>query len=94
MATIQDINSSIIAGHFDNDQLDSIIMAIKFARSQLTKENTRSMVLGSRVEFVNPRSGRVVVGNVVKVARKFISVREPASMTTWRVPANMLKVAE
>jgi len=35
MATIQDINSTIIAGSFTNEQLDSIAMAIKFARNQL-----------------------------------------------------------
>lgn len=91
MATIQEINSTIISGQFTNDQLDSIVMAIKFARSQLVKQNTGKMVVGTKVKFVNSRTGAVVIGDVSKVNRKFIVVR--SGLSNWRVPANMLEAA-
>jgi hypothetical protein len=49
MATIQEINSTIISGQFTNEQLDSITMAIKFARNQLAQKNKFTMVT-SRID--------------------------------------------
>jgi len=89
MVTVQEINTSIIQGNFTNEQLDAIIMAVKFARNQIIHKNTGSMVLGTKVKFTNPRTGALVIGDVTKVARKFITVR--TGMTSWRVPANMLE---
>lgn len=91
MATIQDINSTIIAGAFTNEQLDSIMMAVKFARNQLATKNKFSFRAGSKVKFVSSRDGQTVFGDVTKVNRKFILVK--SGMTTWRVPANMLEAA-
>ena len=87
-ATIQDVNSAIMFGSFTNDQLDSILAAIKYRRSQLTRENKRSIMLGDVVKFTHPRTGRVHQGNVVKINIKNVKVRE--GITTWNVPANML----
>lgn len=91
MATIQEINSSIIHGTFTNDQLDSIIMAIKFARVQIAKQNKFTLVRGSKVKFTSNRTGQTVIGEVTDIKRKFIHVR--SGMTNWRVPANMLSAA-
>jgi hypothetical protein len=96
MATIQEINSTIISGQFTNEQLDSITMAIKFARNQLAQKNKFTMVRGSKVKFVSSRSGKTVLGTVEKVNRKFIIVRENTGSMfgmQWRVPANMLEAA-
>jgi len=90
--SIQQINSQIMFGSFTNEQLNSIVGAIKYRRAQVAKENKRSIVLGNVVEFVNPRSGRKHQGNVVKINIKNVKVRE--GNTTWTVPANMLTVAE
>ena len=87
MATIQEINSTIIGGAFTNDQLDSIMAAVKFARGQIVQKNKYSLVVGTSVKFTG-RQGQTVIGNVQKVNRKFIIVR--SGMTNWRVPANML----
>jgi len=92
MATIQEINSTIIAGQFTNDQLDSIVMAVKFARNQLTQQNRGSMVIGTTVKFTG-KTGRTTIGNVKKVARKFVTV-DCGAGGLWRVPANMLSPAE
>ena len=88
MATIQEINSSIMFGDFTNEQLDSILMAVKFARGQLVKQARTTLVKGSKVKFTSTRTGQLVVGEVVEVKRKYIHVRSGA--TTWRVPGNML----
>lgn len=90
MATIQEINSTIIGGSFTNEQLDSIMMAVKFARNQLATMNKFTFRAGSKVKFVG-RQGETVFGDVTKVNRKFILVK--SGMTTWRVPANMLTAA-
>ena len=91
MSTIQEINASIIGGSFTNEQLDSIAMAIKFARNQLATKAKFTLVKGTSVKFTNSRSGQTVLGTVEKVNRKFIIVR--SGLTNWRVPANMLSAA-
>ena len=89
--SIQDVNSAIMFGSFTNEQLDSIIAAIKYRRAQVARENKRSIMLGDVVKFVNPRSGRTHQGNVVKINIKNVKVKE--GFTTWTVPANMLQIA-
>mgnify|MGYP003344996428 len=93
MTTIQEINSTIISGQFTNDQLNSIAMAIKFARNQLGQQNKFALTLGSQVKFVSSRSGQTVFATVQKINRKFVIVKEngKAYGGTWRVPANMLE---
>lgn len=92
MTTINDINQTIIRGDFTNEQLDSIVMAIKFARNMLIKQNKKSMWVGDTVKFTSSRSGETVLGTVQKINRKFIVVRENGNRNlTWRVPANMLE---
>jgi len=96
MTTLQNINSAIVSGKFTNDELNQIVDALKFARNQITRKNTGSLVVGTRVRFTNSRSGATVYGTVDKVNRKFIHVRETNPGTlggVWRVPASMLSVA-
>jgi hypothetical protein len=89
MATIQEINSTIMFGSFTNDQLVSIIDAIKFRRGQLSRENKRSITIGSQVKFFNSKQGISNVGTVKKIAIKFVTVDTGAGL--WRVPAAMLE---
>jgi ribosomal protein L35AE/L33A len=90
MTTINEINHAIISGQFSNDQLSSIAMSIKFAREQLTKQNRRSLTIGSDVKFVNGRTGQYVFGKVSAIKTKNVIVA--AGFSNWRVPANMLEV--
>jgi len=92
LTTIEQVNSQIMFGSFTNEQLNSILAAVKFRRSQLTKETKRALMLGDVVKFTHPRTGRTHQGNVVKINIKNIKVRE--GITTWNVPANLLTVAE
>jgi ASC-1-like (ASCH) protein len=90
--SIQDVNSAIMFGSFTNEQLDSVLAAIKYRRSQIGRENKRAIMPGDVVKFTHPRTGRVHQGNVVKIKIKNVQVRD--GFTTWNVPANMLTVAE
>lgn len=91
MATIQEINSSIMFGDFTSEQLDSVVMAVKFARAQLQKQNKNMFVRGSKVKFTSSRTGKVIFGEVTEVKRKFIHVRD--GIMVYRVPASMLTQA-
>jgi hypothetical protein len=88
---LQEINRSIISGSFSNEDLNSIVDAIKFVRGQLASKAKCTLTVGSNVKFTNTRSGGVTIGIVDKVNRKFIIVK--SGMTNWRVPANMLSAA-
>lgn len=90
MATIQEINQSIMFGNLTNDQLNSIIGAVKFARTQLLQQNKRSLRIGSDVKFVNSRNGQTVMGKVTSIKTKNVIVA--VGLSNWRVPANMLEV--
>ena len=96
VSSISSVNHAIISGQFTNDQLDSIVQAIKFARAQIVDQVKFTLVKGTKVKFTG-RQGATVVGTVEKVNRKFIIVREdkPGSLIggVWRVPANMLTAA-
>ena len=86
---ISAINTAIITGSFTNDQLSSIIDAVKYARSQLTKSKVRSFSVGDRVKFTSMKNGITYVGEVEKIKLKFVLVKTPVNR--WNVPANMLE---
>jgi hypothetical protein len=90
MLTIKEINQAIMYGKFTNDELTSIIDAVKWNRSQLTKQVKRSLMLGDNVNFNSAKQGRNVTGVVTKIAIKYVTVRTANGL--WRVPANMLEV--
>jgi len=96
--SIQDVNTAIMFGGFTDEQLRSIGSAITYRRNQILKANKREMTVGSQVKFVG-RQGRIVIGSVQKINRKFIIVKEQPSSanggifaTNWRVPGNMLEL--
>lgn len=92
MSTIQQVNASIVSGKFTNDELDSIINAVKFARAKLAHQTKANLTLGDNVEFVSSKTGRAMRGFVKKIATKYITVDTGLGM--WRVPANMLSIVE
>jgi urease beta subunit len=90
MSKINDVNSAIMFGDFSDDQLNSIIMAVKYRRAQLIKENKRAIQIGSNVKFYSTRKNREFQGNVTKIATKFVTVQTPQG--AWKVPASMLEI--
>ena len=89
--SIQTVNAEILAGNFTNEQLSSIIDAVKFARARLTDQTKRSLKLGASVQFTSTKNGMTYRGTVDKIAIKYVTVRTNQGL--WRVPANMLETA-
>jgi len=89
---IKTIISAILSTpNLTNDNLNNIIDAVKFRRSQLGKEIKNSICVGDNVEFTS-KTGRATRGFVTKVAIKYVTVN--TGMGLWRVPANMLTVVD
>jgi small-conductance mechanosensitive channel len=89
---IMEINTAILQGGWTNDQLTSMIDAVKFARARLTEQSKRSLRIGDNVNFTSNKLGRNVTGVVTKIAIKFVTVKTVQG--AWRVPANMLTKIE
>jgi hypothetical protein len=88
--SVQSVNNEILAGNFTNDQLTSIIDAVKFARARLAEKTKRALTLGSKVQFNNSKTGGTMIGTVDKIAIKYVTVRTASGL--WKVPASMLTV--
>jgi hypothetical protein len=88
--TIQEITKAIMHGNLTNDDLNSVIEAVKWNRSQLARNVKRSLMLGDNVNFNSVKLGRNVTGVVTKIAIKYVTVRTTNGL--WKVPANMLEV--
>jgi uncharacterized protein YwbE len=92
MLSIQEVNQAIAFGHWTNDQLTSMIDAIKYNRSRLAEQAKAGIRVGDNVEFTSSKTGRLTRGFVTKIAIKYITVN--TGMGLWRVPANMLTVVD
>ena len=88
---IKQINSAIITGEFTNEQLTSIIDAVRFARERLTVKAKCQFAVGSKVQFTSTKRNQVIVGSIRKVAQKYATVETTQGM--WKVPMNMLTAA-
>ena len=87
---IKQINSAIMFGTWTNTELASMIDAVKWARTNLTKQVKRSLHVGDNVNFTSTKTGRNYTGVITKIAIKYVTVRTIDGL--WRVPANMLTV--
>ena len=87
---ITQINTAITQGQLTNDELTSVIEAVKYARSRLTREIKSGLMVGDNVNFTSTKLGRNVTGVIIKIAIKYVTVRTATGL--WRVPANMLSV--
>jgi hypothetical protein len=88
---IKQINSAIMFGDWTNVELESMIDAVKFARTGLAKQNKNQFRVGTNVKFYSTKRGQTFTGTVTKVAIKYITVNTGGGL--WRVPANMLEAA-
>jgi ASC-1-like (ASCH) protein len=90
MITINEINQTIINGNLTYDQLNSIAMALKLARTNLLKDNKRKLSVGDNVKFSNGSS--VIEGKIqdMKVKNSFVTT---SSGIVYRVPTLMLEAA-
>ena len=77
-------------GDLSNDELMSVIDAVKWKRATLAKLTKASLMVGDNVNFTSSKTGMNVTGVVTKIAIKYVTVRTATG--SWRVPANMLTV--
>lgn len=91
---VNQITHAIMFGNLDNDKLNAVVMAVKYAREQLTKQKRRALSVNDTVKFTDKR-GQTQIGTVQKIAQKYVTVRvaRGALGTQWKVPANMLEMA-
>lgn len=87
---VQEINRSILTGTFTNDELNSIIDAVKYARSQLGRDTMRQLRRGAMVRFTSNRNGQTYTGTVEDIKLKNVVVT--TGLGKFRVPASMLEV--
>ena len=85
---IENIKREIMFGNFTNADLESVISAVKFARSRIATNTKRSLTIGGTVKFSSPKTG-TYTGTVEKIAIKYVTVRTPRGL--YRVPASMLE---
>lgn len=89
----QQIVQHIMFGNLSNEQLNNIIDAVKFARANIARVNISTIRAGTSVQFTSSKNGKNITGEVTKVGRKFLIIREHGvSYGNWRVPANMVEV--
>lgn len=86
------IKAEILTGTFDNAELQELMETVQHARAQLGKTVKRQLQPGASVSFVSNRSGQRIMGTVERLAIKNIVVRTHLGL--YRVPANMIEVAE
>jgi hypothetical protein len=91
MLTIQQVNSAIMLQSWTNTELSSMIDAVKWNRTNLAKQTKQSLKTGQMVKFTSSKTGKTLVGDVTKIAIKYVTVRTPTGL--WKVPANMLEAA-
>lgn len=85
---IKQINSAIMFGTWTNTELASMIDAVKWARTNLSKTVKQSLKVGDNVNFTSNKTGRNYTGVITKIAIKYVTVRTTEGL--WKVPANML----
>ena len=92
MRTIQEVNEAIAFGTWTNEQLVSMIDAVKYNRSRLVHLTKARLAVGDNVNFTSGKTGMNVTGVVTKIAIKYVTVKTHQGL--WRVPANMLTLVE
>ena len=89
---IKQINQAIMFSDLTNDELMSVIDAVKWKRATIAKLTKASLRIGDNVNFTSTKTGMNITGVVVKIAIKFVTVK--TIQGAWRVPANMLSKIE
>lgn len=92
MMTTAQICRIIENGQLNDQDLNSVIAAVKYARRHLQRKVTSSLMVGDNVNWASSKTGRNTTGVVMKVAIKYVTVKTVNGL--WRVPANMLTRVE
>ena len=75
----------------DREDLNRVVEAVKYARSQAHRQMANTLKSGDTV-FFDGRYGKTVKGTVIKTAIKYVQV-DCGIDGKWRVPAAHLRLA-
>ena len=89
--TISELNSAIMHGNWTNEQLESMVMALKYARNQRARKAASTFWPGDAVKFYDRKRGVTYTGKVEKVKLKFALVT--TATTRFNVPLSLLEAA-
>lgn len=91
--TVAQISKAIMSNGFSNEDLVIIADAVKSRRERLAFINKKVISVGEHVSFNSQKYGRKITGQVTKIARKFLTIREHGyNHGNWKVPAFMVEV--
>tara|TARA_Y100000593_G_C4314588_1_gene340177 strand:+ start:844 stop:1113 length:270 start_codon:yes stop_codon:yes gene_type:complete len=85
---IQEIKSGVLG--LDNNELNEIISTINYRRKELNRQVKNQFSVGDRVWF-NSRKGTKIEGEITKINRKNIVVKQDDSFTSWNVSPSLLE---
>jgi hypothetical protein len=85
------IVSELMSGSLNNDELEQIAQALKYARSQVGNQIKRQLRPGVGVKFYHPKQNFYIAGTVNRVKQKYVLV--DTAQGRYNVPANLLETA-
>lgn len=85
------IVSELMSGNLNNDELEQIAQALKYARSQVGNQIKRQLRPGVSVKFYHPKQNFYIAGTVNRIKQKYVLVDTPQGR--YNVPANLLETA-
>jgi hypothetical protein len=88
---VNDIVSTLTSGTLNNEDIERVAQALKYARSQVGNQIKRQLRPGVSVKFYHPKQNFYVMGTVNRVKQKYVLVDTPQGR--YNVPANLLETA-
>lgn len=86
----KEIVSTLMSGTLNNDDIEQIAQALRYARTQVGKSIKRQLSHGVSVKFYHPKENFYVAGTVNRIKQKYVLVDTPQGR--YNVPANLLEV--
>jgi len=88
---VDQIVTELMSGSLNNDDIERIAQALKYARSQVGRAVKRQLQPGVSVKFYHPKQHFYIAGTVNRIKQKYVLVDTPQGR--YNVPANLLEVA-
>lgn len=91
MTKTSEINKLILA-LTSLDEIRAVSDALRFRHKQLQQATAYTFGLGAEVKF-SARDGRTVLGKIIKISTKTVTIQQKDGLLTWRVTPSLLKAA-
>lgn len=89
--SVNQIVAELMSGSLNNDEIEQIAQALKYARAQVGRTIKRQLTPGVSVKFYHPKQNFYISGTVNRIKQKYVLVDTSAGR--YNVPANLLEVA-